>query len=753
MNLHKILATAVLGLTAWAATADARYVFSLPSAGSATNAMVGYTDQFLPTGSVTVPVGASQVFVDNSGSKAIVVALSNPASPVSFVNIQGGVFAGAARNVNLDNQPALMAALTPDGTRLLVLTGTTTTYLYVIDLASEQVVANGRYSIDGVPKDFVVTEDSTYVVVLSGTQAVSSSGQPINPAILTQLNLATAQVVKSVAVTGISSLSPVALSLAPSGSIYVSGLYVLAEYFLSSTGLTENGRTAVYTNPGKMMFSPDGRYAVAPNRAGNNLSLVSFDLQNRSGVNLAGTQTGTAVVSSPGVPVVTIDKLLNVTGTWALGYSSTTQKLYSIAYNPTLSGAAEWTSLTQLSGQPILGVAATNEFISRRYIYVTSGSLVYRYDVVANMLLEGKTGSGGAVEFAAPANAAAGAKILAYGGNQTPVAGARLQPYYVRVVDSNDRPAYNQTVTFSTTTGVGLSNTTGVTNVNGYAWVTATAPAAGGAFSVLAQCGTASVLIDSVASGGTGGGGGGTPVNPSGPQIQKVAGDGQLVMITYSLTQPLVVRIVDANGVPLAGRTVSWSDSGGVNYRSPQTTTTDDKGLVTMEWTAGGELPNGAGYLAYSIVASSEFGNVTFSEVAYPLPTLSGYRAQPQVYLVKPTQDAMTLTVKLGNKYPSAIQTLVMTDSSQFFGNQAIPGVGTRVYTLNTDATQGPVAGCDGGIILSGTDGTANCDLVVTGLVGSANVYVNVGTFREFGPVNLIVTPGDPIAPPDYSGQ
>ncbi len=76
-------------------------------------------------------------------------------------------------------------------------------------------------------------------------------------------------------------------------------------------------------------------------------------------------------------------------------------------------------------------------------------------------------------------------------------------------------------------------------------------------------------------------------------RIQKVSGDGQLVLLFYSPTQPLVVQVVDGAGRPVAGKSVKWTDVGGISYASPSTTTTDANGLASLQFVAGARQHQG----------------------------------------------------------------------------------------------------------------------------------------------------------------
>lgn len=69
------------------------------------------------------------------------------------------------------------------------------------------------------------------------------------------------------------------------------------------------------------------------------------------------------------------------------------------------------------------------------------------------------------------------------------------------------------------------------------------------------------------------------PVTPA--QLQKVSGDAQEVHVHAQLADPLVVRVVDGNGQPVAGVPVAWGAAKGV---VEEASVTDDNGLASTTW-------------------------------------------------------------------------------------------------------------------------------------------------------------------------
>lgn len=225
-------------------------------------------------------------------------------------------------------------------------------------------------------------------------------------------------------------------------------------------------------------------------------------------------------------------------------------------------------------------------------------------------------------------------------------------------------------------------------------------------------------------------------------RIEKVSGDGQLVLLFYSPTQPLVVRAVDAQGNPLAGKSVHWTDVGGISYASPATVNTDANGLAQLQFVAGGTFSAGVGYLPYTVTATTDIGSVSFSIVSYPFVT-GAANYQPLVDFPKPLQGS-PITMKAGERVADAVRIVVSTSGAN--GGSAglpIPGVGLTVRTANQDPAAGPVASCTGGTILTGQDGVASCELLATGTPGTTDLTIDVGAYRT-QTIHLVMLPGDP---------
>ena len=69
--------------------------------------------------------------------------------------------------------------------------------------------------------------------------------------------------------------------------------------------------------------------------------------------------------------------------------------------------------------------------------------------------------------------------------------------------------------------------------------------------------------------------------------ISAVSGSGQYANLNSAAPNPLVVLVVDPNGNPFPGATVSWAVTAGGGAVSDSTTTSDSTGHTSVTYTAG----------------------------------------------------------------------------------------------------------------------------------------------------------------------
>lgn len=739
MNLRRILIPVAVSLTMLAMVAEARYVFVLPPSGSINPIMVGYNENLQPIGSLAVPAGANQVLTSASGDKVIIIA-QNGAAGVNFVNVVGGQFVGAIRTVNLNGQIPVAATLTPDGNRLLVLSGVAPGELNVIDIATETISATGRVVIGGTPRDLVVSQDSRYAYILG-------------PGLFTVVDIPNGQIANQV---GLSTFQgTVNLSISPTGSVFATAQYLIVE-FDGRPPFTEKGRSQTIIHPGKLSFSPDGRYAVTSNELLNGSSVAVLDMQLVGAVPATDPRISVAPIVLGSNTVQKAEKVQVISDTTALAYVSSLQKIFILQYpslvvsDINLSGVGVPTNVT--------GYALSNEFPKARYLYYNTAAQLFKHDLLANQSAGSVAGGLSGLSFAAIASLGPASLTYPFNNGQTVGPNAATKPYILRVVDAAGRPVFNTPVTFAAdVAGILPANASAVTNLDGYASVIPVSPPTNGAFVVRASVGGITTTFTSTVVGGTGGTGGGDGGGGTTPtsKLSIVSGNGQLIQNGFPSDIPLVVRLTAADGTALAGRTVTWSSSSGIQFSglASLTSITDANGVASVLAYPLNDFQLGVGYINNTITASSDAGTVSFSMVSYPF-SFGSFNPKPTIALNKPLQQDKQMTAKLGVKQDGAIQIVVVTSGGPGVSpGMPIQGVGLSVKTGNTDPKLGPVARCEGNIVLTGADGIANCNLIVEGLTGTTGLIVDVGSATSFPDLRLTVTPGDPGAPTIVQGN
>lgn len=100
-------------------------------------------------------------------------------------------------------------------------------------------------------------------------------------------------------------------------------------------------------------------------------------------------------------------------------------------------------------------------------------------------------------------------------------------------------------------------------------------------------------------------------------QVSKVSGDNQTGTVGQPLSSPLVVKVADAGGNPVAGVAVSWAVTAGGGSVNPSSSLTSSAGLAQTTWTLGpvvGTNNNGA---------TATVGGLTGSPVSFTASAFS----------------------------------------------------------------------------------------------------------------------------------
>lgn len=738
---HAAMLAAVLALAA-----QAGYVVSV-SAGPAPVLTV-LTDQLAPLGSATLPGAPKQVLLADDGARLIVVT-QNAAAPISIIDVQANGI-GQPRILTLPSGTPVRAVLSPDGARLLVATSNPAR-VYFVQLAGEQVLPDFvALASDAVDMEF--TKDGAYLIVLMTSNIL----QPVR--VTDWLPLA------PVSIAGSFPSGSLSLSVAPFGSIYLTGPNVLVE-LSGAPPFGEIARTAPLlpslTHPGKLYFTPTGSKAYAAGRLQGGNSIALFDLTLRGSNSPAGSMLATApavaTVSGPfGSTPQQLDPIFMVREDRVIALAPSVPQVFDITRGP---GGGLIVNDFRVSQQTLVNVpsiAASDEIPnSLRFYYVDSTGRHFMLPLVGLGNINQRDLAVGQLSFVSSPSSGAPGNLFTYGAGKSVQPGTVLR-YFVRVFDFSGRPVKGATVTFRAGAGApAIAATTALTNRDGFAFVDVTAPSAAGDFTVEALAGNVapvaltSTVIGQPGGGGGGGGGGGTP---TGPQLVKVAGDGQLSMVGV-INQELVVRALDGNGNPIPNKAIVWqTSSNGVTFISPPTgeTVTDANGEARLRFYVFGLTDPSLPFYQVQIEAVADFGKTVFYATQYP----NDQFGRPQVLLEVPSSGERTINLKLGK--PEANLLKIRVQSGIGLGRPAnvpIPNVSLKLTSRNTDPEAGPVIRCVEENPLSTAEGIATCTLVATGKIGTTFFDALVGNESTISDIRVIVAPGEPVPPVIISGN
>lgn len=677
----------------------AQRVFVLPD-GASSQTVVAYAPPTMsPAGTFLGAAGPTWGVISNPAGTRL-FALANHAvdalvvvDPNLVVQSRSGTW----------NAGAVAAQLTPDGQKLVVVADV----LRVFNAATGEPISTMAVGSNLV--DVAVSFDSRYAFLLSGGNRR-----------LYKIDLTGYRVVAEQPLPG--ELTGVALG--PNGLLYVSAtnrVFVIEpETFVPLYEIALNGL------PGKLAFTPDGRYAVASNAWPATLSSGwVFDLA--------------AHVVHSTIPVVILDGayVLMDPRTWvvandrALFISRDSGRIYQITL-PT--GAIAPLSVPGLTN--VRALAVTDEYPAR-YVYYATETTLGQLQLNGNLV----TGTASlsfvpyAVAYAAPASVGPAVSAIQYNDGQALNPGQPPKPLILRALDSNGRPVFNAPVVWEALDpAVSIESASSSTNLDGLAYARVSLGEVRGETKVRARVGVGVVVEFTLTVAGA---------VYEGPRIRIVSGQGQLVGDTQALFNPvpMVVQVLDSEGQPLRGARVRWSVVDGSGTLMEAQETTDEQGKASAVF-APQMVPLGGSYVQSIIRASYENEHVDFYFTAFATTTpLGGVAPYPSVELVKPGPGA-ELVGKSGEVLRDAVLVRVLAGTGDRTG-QPIPNVGVEVSTGLE--LPNPVAQCVGDVALTGgTDGFAHCDLQVGGLGRAPLRIVIGGGYRRFEDRFLRVTPGDP---------
>ena len=730
-------------------------------------------------GSFNAGDGAFQILALPNGSKYYVISHSAANTVMSLdTNLQKTTLVA-----NFPT-PASAAAITPDGSKLLVANGS----LHIFSTAKDNELVSGGITLNGYSiNDVAVSLDGQTAYALGS----SNTGEGWQVAAV-NLSGGTSCVCSTQGQPefGESGGIATAVAVSPSGLVYVSWQNQIVELNPATLTLVSQTVSAIGVDgdPGKLVFSPDGVLGLAVNtqpsasyamfvinlktHIPNPIRSASFSL-------LSGTLDTILVANTP---------VANSTNTLytAFAYSTSSQTLWEVGIDSTGTNVA-----ANPAGQPIgginptsvTGVALSNELpsvsnnVGANYIYIgTTSGVLYQ------ILHPGSTSSivnqlpnqplNGALQYIGLPSSGPAVTLLQYGITQQVVPGGNSLPLVVRAIDGKGKPVMGVPISFSASVNTAtLSATTATTGSDGFAVTTLTAPNLNNIPPIVVTATTSALSTQKFTFEIQVG----SSTTTTAGSLSIVAGQGQLLTSsaqTVSGASPLEVVLNDPNGNPLANQTVNFK---GVNLPGTLTVAQGFAGTVTTTGVAVTTNAKGQAWANYNpqvihgptvqstITAQAPNSNtVTFYETAWD-PSFP-----PSINLTHTSpQPGAAFTTQVGVKQQGAFAVQVFDVSTGLpIGNVS---VGTCIPGQLVASGKGfarpcapPAAGtptvfadCDPTTDLSSpTTGVATCDLIPRTVTGSINNFgFAIGNLENFAPYTLTVNPGPPAAINIISGN
>jgi uncharacterized protein (TIGR03437 family) len=707
------------------------YLIQTPGVASGAGGFTVYVDSanpLNPVASPTGPAGLGYVIAKPAGQGFYLVGASALESIDPAFATAPHVIAGLVG-------PPTAAAVTPDGNSLLV--GATdvngNSYLYIVSTTTDTIVGSpvplpslptfqpGSGITNFCPQCFIaVSRDSTTAWVLTNSGVGSR---------VTAINLKTQQQTGQLVLFA----GATSITLAPLGLLYVSGGNAIYEINPATLAETPTGYIQLYFSPYQLHFTPDGTTAYAVNLVPTSGgSILQFSTGSHQVLYWPPAQAGVTPPTFSDVFVAGNNRVFALdTAASPAVLADVSPANFSSNNGVVPSALSVGPNNTQL---PVIAFTVSNELPNATYAFmlVGNGNQINLYRM---LLASNTTDVENAVAVSAPGMQvvtippqAAAASFITYsytsGGvtvndaNQVLTSGGAAQPLQARVLTASGLPVFNAQVSYAETDAIGgavISNASTLTNADGYITANVSVPNACGTYTVAATVDGISqvftITVPGSCSTTTGGGGNGTS------QVSIVTGDGQIVFQNSVSVYPLEVLVTDTSGNPLPNTLVSFSSSNGacsLSGLSPVTVpsaTTDANGHASTYF-FGGQLILDTPIILCPVVASTQFGSVTFNETIALISILGvAGNGIPEFVPIVPNTLTGTITLPEGQPVANAIEVQLFGTSFGAIG-QFIPNVG--VYTFNAADPNYP--GC--AISASCLPAPASC-------VGSSNSDAN----------------------------
>lgn len=616
------------------------------------------------------------------------------------------------------------AKISPDGRRLVVLSQAVRIY----DTATDQEITglNSCEDTNCVPVDVDFSIDSNRAFVLNSNGSIAA------------INLGNNTIGSRLAIPN----GPTTLMVGPTGLLYVTAQNSLLEID-GREALAQIGAEIpiVGSNCLRTQFTPDGSRAVVACNVSGSTQIYVVDIVTRT-------------VSQASIPNAVAERFKVISNSTALYYIGVSNTVFRGSLVSPLANPIQ----LELAGTGLVNggryLVTSDEQPSNRYFYSNVSNTLSRINLETNSLNSSISQPTfiGPTFFTGRAPTGIPFSLITINPSQTAIQSGRGRPLVVRVLDATTRPLSGVTVNFATSsTAIQFDSTAAITNKDGYASVSYTAPSVTGTYSITASASGSqgqSFTINVTSSGNPGGGGPGGGGDPNAPQpIEIAGGNGQLVLAQFLAPQPLTVRVRDGAGNPQPNVTVSWQVESGDGNVTLSSTVTDAMGLAQTQY--GSVLFYNDGFNGpriSTIRASSANGNVDFTITSYPSsgpPPLLLPANPPNITLISPAQSS-TIRLQAGTRTAGAIRATVLNGTLAGFGT---PLANVGFYgTTGNESDVGPTANC-GQNSLSTGQGEATCDLVAGPRLGQANFQACLGNCQSPGRAfnfQIEVVPGPP---------
>jgi hypothetical protein len=395
--------------------------------------------------------------------------------------------------------------------------------------------------------------------------------------------------------------------------------------------------------------------------------------------------------------------------------------------------------VTDTQGRAVVSVPVVFAFTGGAQATVTPDTSVTDADgrVVFQVVLGTQTGdgtaeirvstAGGRRTLTAPlqftALSAAANELTAVSGDSqsAPVGSTLSDPLVVQVTDAFGNPIAGVDITWTPPDGGSVDQATVTTGSDGFAAAQVTlAPTAGVQHTTAAAPGLAGSPVTFTH----------TALPGAAATVERVSGDGQSAVVGTSVADPLVVRVRDSGGNPVAGLGVTWLVTAGGGSVQPQNVSTGQDGLASTVWTLG---PAPGPNTVTAVV--SGVGTVAFNAAGQPgAPPSLSIETGPPTTAVRGVALSRAPVVQL-REPDGSVRPLA--------GVRITVGLATAGATLQGTLTR--VSGREGraefpGLVLAGPPGTYALAFSAPGYTG----VVSGGIALARAPTTTEITADDP---------